>query len=620
MYRSWVLTVLVLTVTVFFVFKGRLRSYELKNNLSCFIMTTGFWLLLGYWAAFELVYHSFYWLKTLLAFSILGNLLTWVTWKVRADLLLSLKRSIEHILSKLKNNRWFDRLVAIGNSKALFLRLSLVVTAVLMVLNLKFLFARLSLPYFLPLRFGLAAVYTVSFALPLIYVAIALAALESKRIRVASSKAPWYLILAGCGLTYFLIYIRFPVPSNLCLPLGAGGVLLIFTLADILSSGLKRSWRRLKNVLTPVMGVSFLGGIQAGLVFLWIQERTRTVFLPADFSTIFYAAFILGSGLIYGVLRIPAVNSRFSKHTGFAFIVFQGVLTALSALAWWKLVVYDYRGDLARWWFAVLGAMILLQPVIWPLSCSMAGKLRWLWGRLDDRLRAVLSWGGSLFFVFGTNYVPNIAALTAFIFYGEEMNHTDVFVMGPAWAVAHGAVIDVDSYSQYGIGSVYVFVWLMKFLGGVTYPHLFTVLVGGCTVYFILVYVFCRLLLKNNLLALACWMMAFKAQIAFELAFPVTFVYPNSTAARVWPDIIWMLLMFGYIEKGRVWCLALASVAAGIAVWYVPSTGFYLIIAHMLMVGMVAWGNPRWRERWLSVSWPFALVVTSAAVLFFGHP
>ena len=93
--------------------------------------------------------------------------------------------------------------------------------------------------------------------------------------------------------------------------------------------------------------------------------------------------------------------------------------------------------------------------------------------------------------------------------------------MGPTWAVAHGAVIDVDSNSQYGIGSIYIFVWLMKLLGGVSYLNLFTVLVGGCTVYFILVYVFCRLLLKNKLLALACWMMAFKAQIAFELAFPI---------------------------------------------------------------------------------------------------
>ena len=61
--------------------------------------------------------------------------------------------------------------------------------------------------------------------------------------------------------------------------------------------------------------------------------------------------------------------------------------------------------------------------------------------------------------------------------------------------------------------------------------------------------------------------------------------------ARVWPDVVWMLLMLGYMKGLSVWYLALASVDGG-KLWYVPSTGFYLVCCTRADGGDVGLGLP----------------------------
>ena len=314
LYRFWIITVLGLTISVFFIFKDRLRSDELRNRVSFFVLTTGFWLLLGYGAALELVLGFHHWLKIVLAFAILGNLLTWFMWEVRTDLLLSLQQRIVNTLGNPRNYQWFEYFVVAGNSNALFLRLSLVAAVVLMALNGRYLLAPALLPYYLPLRFALVGAFTASFALPIVFMIFALGALECKRIYKASIKASWYLTLAVCGLILFFNLYPIPYSSKPWpVPLGGRGIIYFFP-NRYFSSGLKRSCERLRKIL-HLMGVSFLGGIQSGLVCVWIHERSKPraqlIFPPLFMRPLFWFA---DSSI--GCLTIPAVNSRFSKYIG----------------------------------------------------------------------------------------------------------------------------------------------------------------------------------------------------------------------------------------------------------------------------------------------------------------
>ena len=352
--------------------------------------------------------------------------------------------------------------------------------------------------------------------------------------------------------------------------------------------------------------------MQAALLCVWAQEQMRIPVAPADFSMAVYGIFILAasacySAMVFWRLRVP-----------WSLVVFQLTLVSLMAMAWFKLIVYDHRADLARSWFKALGILTIAQPLLW-------GFFRRVWPFVSGVCRRLGECrGGGLVEILilgaiaGAVYVPDIEAMCAHIFMGEYMHHTDTFIMGPAWAVANGAVVGVDVHGYYGIGSIPFFIWLMNAQGGISYEHLFTAVVWICAVYFMLVYLFCRSWLGGRLLALGCWMMAFKAQIAFELAYPLVFTYPQSTVARQWPDILWMMFMLAFMDTGKRRWLAMASLSVGLTLWYMPSIGFYMLVAHAVMSVMPAWTALRGRERLLGCLWPPALAVGSAAVLLFA--
>ncbi len=437
------------------------------------------------------------------------------------------------------------------------------------------------LPYFLPLRYGAVAAFTFSFIVPIAYMAVLFHAFENKMRRCAA--------LAVCGLVLFFGYMRYPFT----------GALLFASLPLLFA--LVLWWVRQKPwPLSSRNAVAVLCGMQAALLCVWAQEQMRMPVAPADFSMAVYGIFILAasacySAIVFWRLRVP-----------WAMAVFQLTLVSLMALAWFKLVVYDYRADLARFWFKALGILTIAQPLLWIIvrRIPMPRPKSW-WP--DVLIASVIA---------ACVYVPDTEALLAHMFLGEHLHHFDHFIMAPAWGMLQGSVLDVDVRSQYGIGSIAVFNGLMALMGGISYVHGLAAVIWLCTVYFVLVYVFLRRWLPGRWLAIACWAMIFKAQIAFELAFPVVFTYPQATVARQWLDVLWFIQMLYFMDKQDARWLAGASLTAGAALWYVPSTGFYLGMAHTVMVVMAGLRQETLRRRVVACVWPTALMIISAVVLY----
>ncbi len=448
------------------------------------------------------------------------------------------------------------------------------------------------LPYFFPLRYGSVAAFTFSFIVPVAYMAILFHAFEARMHRCAA--------LAVGGLVLFFGYARYPFTG----PLLLASLPLLFVFVLWLTK--QKPWPR----LCARNAVAVLCGMQAALLCAWSEEQWKMGVQPSDFSVIVYVIFILAAlGIFAGLVFL-----RF--RPSYAFAVFQLALVSLMALAWFKLVVYDYRADLARSWFKALGILTMVQPLLWPLLRRLSAWAASARGRLNARLG---TWWPDILIVLaiaGVVWIPDIEAMTAHIFMGEYFHHTDHFVMAPVWAMEQGGVPNIDARSQYGMGSIAVFRWLMKWQGGISYTHFFTALLVMCTVYFVLVYVFLRQWLSSRALAVACWMMAFKAHIAFELAYPFVYTYPQSSVGRQCFDIIWALFMLKFIDQGRRRWLAGASLTAGAALWYVPSTGFYLCAAHAVVTAMTAIRSGQAGRRLAGWVWPLGLMTATAVILY----
>ena len=452
-YHALILATFGLTFATAFIFKDRMSKEGWLRPLQRFVVMTLLWSALAYWSAFELIVHPATGVfKIVFSIAIAGNWLTWGMWLINPRWWLPLDSFIFTALAAFRKNVWVEKIIELGAQRALTERIALSICAVILVITHQAWLGPVSLPYWWPLRFTYVGLYTLSFALPIFYLMVTLIAMESLGRR-ASGYGRWCRSLGIAGLISFLVYVRAPIPVIPWLSLWPLIVLSVLALWKAASSGhgvwVMGIW---KSVNVRVW-VAVLGGIELGLICPWIHEQAKFPVSPSDFSTIVYFAFIAGAFAVYGLL--PLVRT-YEKLASFA--VLQAVLVSLTSMAWFKLVVYDYRADLARFWFHWLGILILLQVFVWF-------ALRWFisWGKpglqgIDAKYRSLITWIIILGLIFGATFIPNIEAMTAHIFMGEYNVHSDTYIMGPAWALAHGAVIDVDVYSRYGIGSVHFLV------------------------------------------------------------------------------------------------------------------------------------------------------------------
>ncbi len=191
-------------------------------------------------------------------------------------------------------------------------------------------------------------------------------------------------------------------------------------------------------------------------------------------------------------------------------------------------------------------------------------------------------------------YVPDQEAATARIYMGDQFHHYDQCMVGPAWASLAGDILDVDVISQYGLGMPIIVGRLAKILGA-DHTAFFTVLMMLTLMYFLLWYWLLRVWLKNIVLALAGVWLAIKFQIFHPGAAPFALTYPSETVLRFYWDIAFFILAWGYFCAGRRWCLAGAGVCAGLAVFYMSSTGLCLAVT---FYALLALDQIRLDRRW----------------------
>ncbi len=176
-------------------------------------------------------------------------------------------------------------------------------------------------------------------------------------------------------------------------------------------------------------------------------------------------------------------------------------------------------------------------------------------------------------------FVPDGQGVVARMFIGEQFHHWDGTITATGWAYSKGAILNVDVISQYGIGLPILIVSLTKLLGGFSYEHVFYAMLIVAIVYYLAVYIFLRLWLKNIWLAIAGVLFAIKIQMFHPLAYPFIFTYPSGTVLRYCWDIAFFISMFMVLVQGRGMFLGVAACIAGLSLFHMTTTGMCLSLA-----------------------------------------
>ncbi len=193
-------------------------------------------------------------------------------------------------------------------------------------------------------------------------------------------------------------------------------------------------------------------------------------------------------------------------------------------------------------------------------------------------------------------FIPNIQAVVARNFIGEQFHHNDSFIMGPGLAYTSGQILDVDIISQYGIGFVVVISRLAKLLGGFSYEHVMTVMVMGTLLYYLAWYALVRRWLDSLLLALAVTLLGIKWQMFHTGVFPFVFTYGSQTPMRFVYDVFYFWCIWMHIQTGRKSWLWGAGAACGFGIYYLTSEGLYgtaSLWAYLILL----WAMPAWRRH-----------------------
>ena len=293
----------------------------------------------------------------------------------------------------------------------------------------------------------------------------------------------------------------------------------------------------------------------------------------------FFYHFFVGLALLAQAGGIWLVRHKLNQvsfvKTLVPFLTMEMVWTALMLNAGFKAVVYHDNPTLAKDVFIVLAAVALMSKVFWPelkhwAGCFYQKIMAW---PLDSRADAI-AWVGLIVLL----YIPDTKAVLAWIFLGDQWHHFDSF-MAPAWGYTKGAVLNVDTMTEYGVGTPVMMSWFARLMGGFSYTHLFWFWMGGTIIYFILCFVFLRRWLGSFMLALIGTLLAIKFQMFHSGIFPVIYTLPSATVVRYFWDIIFFLFLLGHLGTLRKRYLFGASLACGVQIFYMTTCGYCLTIA-----------------------------------------
>jgi len=296
------------------------------------------------------------------------------------------------------------------------------------------------------------------------------------------------------------------------------------------------------------------------------------------------------------------------------YLTIEAIVTFLWTSAAFKMIVYADHPELATGAFKILLIASLISKVFYH-RWQAWGKKCWEWcfGKIPNPYcPPIAEWAVPLI-LFVLIYIPNIEAIVARMFIGEQFHHNDSFIMGPGWAYLSGQVPDVDIISQYGIGFVVVISRIAQFLGGYTYEHVMSVMVIGTLLYYIAWYLLLRQWLGSIMLVLAVMLLAIKWQMFHPGVFPFVFTYGSTTPIRYIYDVVYFWCLWMHIKTGHKKWLWGAGAACGFGIYYLTSEGLYGTASFDAYI-LLLYVFPQWRKRFSmrlrdSMLWVFPFIM-----------
>ena len=278
------------------------------------------------------------------------------------------------------------------------------------------------------------------------------------------------------------------------------------------------------------------------------------------------------------------------------FLTVEIILTFLWSSAAFDMIVYAIHPVLATHAFVVLFMFSLIAKgfydswqgwsvIVWSFFIAAREHLVW---------RRLLEWAVPLGLCV-LLYIPNIQAVVARNFIGEQFHHNDSFIMGPGWAYLQGQVLDVDLISEYGIGFVVVLSRLADFLGGFSYAHVIGLMMFLTVLYYLAWYLLIRRWFGSLTLAVAAMLLGIKWQMFHPGVFPFVFTYGSATPIRYLYDVVYAWCLWRHIQTGQKAWLAAAGAVCGFGVYYITSEGIYATASFEAYL-LLLWLMPHWRE------------------------
>jgi len=266
----------------------------------------------------------------------------------------------------------------------------------------------------------------------------------------------------------------------------------------------------------------------------------------------------------------------------------EGVLTFLLVSVAYKMTIYDNSPFLARRALAILEVTAILVKLFWREINLILEKTLCYFRAL--RISSVAADVLCLAVIIVVIYVPDLEAVAAQSFIGEQFHHFDFFIMSPGWAYLNGQLPYVDTISQYGVGVPAVLARLSMLFGGFDYMPVLTMIMVLVIGYYLLLYGFLRYWLTSIPLALAAFFTAFRLQMFHYGVSPLCWTYPSTTPIRFGLDIVWLGFLLAHLRTGKIRFLIAAALYSGAALYYMTSTGicvlltFYFYAAVLLSV------------------------------------
>ena len=164
------------------------------------------------------------------------------------------------------------------------------------------------------------------------------------------------------------------------------------------------------------------------------------------------------------------------------------------------------------------------------------------------------------------------------MFQRDELHHWNFFAFGPALAFSHGSAMASGVYSQYGCALPMLLAWGQSIVP-LTYANTIGMSIACGSGYFVLLYIFLRMLLKSAGWAATGAILAVTLQLFCGIGGDeLIWNYPSSTMLRHPIDVLCFIALLLHQRRQRVGWFYLAAALVGLAVLFELDTGIHLAI------------------------------------------